>query len=284
MNLITWNIQWGRGCDGVVDLRRIVSHARALADFDVLCLQEVAENFPALKGNNDANQFAALAALLPGYAAIDGVAIDLPGQQGRRRRFGNMILSRFPVRQVLRHLLLSPPDPTVKNMRRMALEAVLETPLGLVRVVTTHLEYYSAPQRAAQVEALRGLHAEACAEARGFVETDSSEGTFRSLPRPASAIYTADFNYQPDDPLHARMQQGHADGCPSLRDAWAARWPGVPHPPTLGLYDRRQWPSAMATDFIYVTDDLAPRIADVRVDGATQASDHQPVLITLQQD
>ena len=140
MNLITWNIQWGRGCDGVVDLRRIVSHARALADFDVLCLQEVAENFPALKGNNDANQFAALAALLPGYAAIDGVAIDLPGQQGRRRRFGNMILSRFPVRQVLRHLLPSPPDPNVKNMRRMALEAVLETPFGLVRVGTTHLE------------------------------------------------------------------------------------------------------------------------------------------------
>jgi endonuclease/exonuclease/phosphatase family metal-dependent hydrolase len=284
MNLITWNIQWGRGCDGVVDLRRIVSHARALADFDVLCLQEVADNFPALKGNNDANQFAALAALLPGYAAIDGVAIDLPGQQGRRRRFGNMILSRLPVRQVLRHLLPSPADPTVKNMRRMALEAVLETPFGLVRVVTTHLEYYSAPQRAAQVEALRGLHAEACAEARGFVETDSSEGTFRSLPRPPSAIFTADFNYQPDDPLHARMQQGHADGSPALRDAWAARWPGVPHPPTLGLYDRRQWPSAMSTDFIYVTEDLAPRIADVRVDGATQASDHQPVLITLQQD
>jgi endonuclease/exonuclease/phosphatase family metal-dependent hydrolase len=40
----------------------------------------------------------------------------------------------------------------------------------------------------------------------------------------------------------------------------------------------------MSTDFIYVTDDLAPRIADVRVDGATQASDHQPVLVTLQQD
>ena len=282
MNLITWNIQWGRGCDGAVDLRRIVQHARALADFDVLCLQEVADNFPALEGNNDANQFAALAALLPGYTAIEGVAVDLPGEHGRRRRFGNMILSRLPVRQVLRHLLPSPADFSVKNMRRMALEAVLETPLGLLRVVTTHLEYYSAPQRTAQVEALRGLHAEACAEARSFVETDSSEGTFRSLPRPASAIFTADFNYQPDDALHARMQQGHADSSLALVDAWSARWPGVPHPPTLGLYDRRQWPSAMTTDFIYVTEDLAPRIADVRVDVATQASDHQPVLVTLQ--
>ena len=281
MDLITWNIQWGRGCDGRVDLRRIVDHARALADFDVLCLQEVADNFPALDGNNDANQFDALAALLPGHAAIEGVAIDLPGTHGRRRRFGNMILSRLPVRQVLRYLLPSPVDAGVKSMRRMALEAVLETPLGLVRVVTSHLEYYSATQRAAQVEALRALHGEACAEARGFVLHDSSEGTFRSLPRPACAIYTADFNYPPDDPLHARMQESFSDGSLALADAWSARWPGVPHPPTLGLYDRRQWPAPYASDFIYVTEDLLPRIADVRVDGLTQASDHQPVSITL---
>ena len=39
MQLITWNIQWGRGADGVVDLRRIVRVCRAMADVDVLCLQ-----------------------------------------------------------------------------------------------------------------------------------------------------------------------------------------------------------------------------------------------------
>jgi endonuclease/exonuclease/phosphatase family metal-dependent hydrolase len=281
MRLITWNIQWGRGCDGRVDLKRIVDHARALADFDVLDLQEVADNFPSLDGNDDANQFAELAALLPGYTSIDGVAIDLPGDQGRRRRFGNMIFSRLPVRQVYRHLLPSPVDTSVKSMRRMLLEAVLEAPFGLVRVMTTHLEYYSATQRAAQVEALRSLHAEAGAEARSFVETDSSEETFRSLPRPASAILTADFNFKPDDPLHARIQQPFDDGTPALRDAWTVRWPGVPHPPTLGVYDRKQWPAPYASDFIFVTEDLLPRIAEVKVDGVTQASDHQPVLITL---
>lgn len=282
MNLITWNIQWGRGCDGRVDLPRIVDHARILADFDVLCLQEVADNFPALRDNNDANQFDMLAALLPGYTHIEGVAVDLPGAHGRRRHFGNMILSRLPVRQVLRYLLPSPVDTGVKSMRRMALEAVLETPLGLMRVVTSHLEYYSAVQRAAQVEAIRTLHAEACAEARSFVLHDSGEGTFRSLPRSASAIYTADFNYKPDDALHARMQEKFNDGSLALADAWNERWPGVRHPPTLGLYDRHQWPAAYTSDFIYVTDDLLPRISDVKVDVLTQASDHQPVMITLQ--
>ena len=282
MHLITWNIQWGRGCDGRVDLARIVDHARALADFDVLCLQEVADNFPALDGNDDRNQFAELAALLPGYTAIDGIAVDLPGGQ-RRSRFGNMILSRLPVRQVYRHLLPSPVDMSVKSMRRMLLEAVVAAPFGLVRVMTTHLEYYSATQRAAQVEALRSLHAEACADARGFVDFDRSEGSFRSMPRPASAIITADYNFKPEDLLHARMQQPFDDGSPALHDAWPARWPGVPHPPTLGLYDRKQWPAPYPSDFIFVTEDLLPRVADVRVDGMTRASDHQPVLITLQQ-
>jgi endonuclease/exonuclease/phosphatase family metal-dependent hydrolase len=281
MHLITWNIQWGRGCDGRVDLARIVSTARAMADFDVLCLQEVADNFPALKDNDDSNQFAGLAALLPGYTAIEGAAIDLPGGQ-RRRRFGNMILSRLPVRQVYRHLLPSPPDATVRNMRRMLLEAVIEAPFGLVRVMTTHLEYYSALQRQAQLEAVRALHAGACGDALSFAELDRSEGTYHSLLRPASAIITGDFNFKPDDPLHALIQQPYGDGSLPLHDAWMARWPGVPHPPTLGIYDRHQWPDAYTSDFIYVTGDLLPRIADVRVDGLTQASDHQPVLLTLQ--
>ena len=79
MKLITWNIQWGRGLDGRVDLARIVSHARAMADFDVLNVQEIADNFPGLEGNDDADQFAQLAALLPGYTAIPGYGVDLDG-------------------------------------------------------------------------------------------------------------------------------------------------------------------------------------------------------------
>ena len=46
MILITWNVQWCRGVDGRVDPARIVAEAKALADFDVLCLQEIADNFP----------------------------------------------------------------------------------------------------------------------------------------------------------------------------------------------------------------------------------------------
>ncbi len=66
MNLITWNVQWCLGADGVLDPVRIIDHARAMADFDVLCLQEVADNFPELDKAPAGNQFRQIADLLPG--------------------------------------------------------------------------------------------------------------------------------------------------------------------------------------------------------------------------
>jgi endonuclease/exonuclease/phosphatase family metal-dependent hydrolase len=283
MKLVTWNIQWCRGCDGKVDPRRIVDHARAFADFDVLCLQEVAANYPSLAGSSGEDQFQELAGLLPAFEPVAGVAVDVPDEAGRRRRFGNLILSRLPVLRVLRHQLPWLPDPHGKpGMPRLLLEAVVRSPLGDLRVMTTHLEYYSAVQRAAQVEAIRRAHEQSCAHAAldGPVG-DNSGGPFDRYPQPASAILTGDFNFKPDDPLHTRMQEAFGGDTPGLRDSWSVAHPGVPHQDTNGVHDRVQWPAAYPCDFIYVTSDLAPRVRQVRVDGATQASDHQPMLIEL---
>jgi len=283
-NLITWNIQWGRGCDGVVDLRRIVDTARGLAEFDVLCLQEVACNYPGLPGSTGEDQPALFARLLPGYMPVFGIATDALADDGTRRLFGNMVLSRLPVVQVFRHLLPWPVDPDKTGMQRALVEVVIEAPFGALRVMTTHLEYYSAAQRAAQVERIRELHAEAAVRARLERELDSSDGPFRSMRRAASAILTADFNFHPDDPLHDRLAAPYGNGVPAFRDAWQVRYPGAPHPPSLGVFDRKQWPAAFCCDFIYVTEDLRPRIAEVRIDQRTDASDHQPVVLTLNAD
>ncbi len=112
MKLITWNIQWGRGIDLKVDLARIARTACDFADFDVLCLQEVAVNFPGLAGSHGENQVEELSRALPGYTAHYGIAIDVDDGHGRRSRFGNLIFSRLPVIQVFRHLLPWPPDAT----------------------------------------------------------------------------------------------------------------------------------------------------------------------------
>lgn len=278
MKLITWNIQWGRGADGRVDLDRIVADARRLGDFDVLCLQEVSAGYPELAGCDGSDQFQALAARLPGHAAIAGVATDTPAASGRRA-FGNMILSRLPVLQVFRHLLPWPAEPGVPSMQRLALEATLETPQGLLRVTTTHLEYYSAAQRMAQVERLRELQRDAAGQARA---ARPGAGPFAFLPRAAAALLAGDCNFPPEAIERSRLCASMDDGSPAYRDAWDIVHPGQPHAPTVGLYDKTQWPGPPFTcDFFFVSADLAPRVRDLRVDAGSQASDHQPLLLEL---
>jgi len=281
MKLVTWNIQWGRGADGRVDLDRVVAHAQRLADFDVLCLQEISDGYPELPGCDGSDQFRALAERLPGYVAIDGVATDLPGPAGRRR-FGNALMSRLPVLQVFRHLLPWLADPGVMSMQRVAIEATVETAFGPLRVTTTHLEYYSPLQRAAQVERLRELHAQAVAQARSPRPGGATDGPFACVPRGAAAVLAGDCNFRPDAPERRRMLAPFDDATPAYRDAWELMHPGQPHEPTVGVHDKVQWPEpAFTFDFVFVSADLAPRVRALHVDATSDASDHQPMLLEL---
>lgn len=286
MIILTWNIQWCRGVDGRVDPVRIIETARACADFDVLCLQEVSDGFPGLAGSRGENQFAILASLLPDYHAIEGVAVDVADARGQRQRFGNLMLSRLPVGAVWRHLLPWPADPSVATMQRVVIEAVVQAPTGPVRVMTTHLEYYSASQRMAQVEQLRHLQSEACAHQDHPPRAERRGNPFETRLRPCSAVLTGDFNFRVDAPDYAALQSplpSPSQTAPAhgWRDAWRLAYPGQAHDLTNGVHDREQWPSPYTCDFIFVTEDLAPRVRSVRVDLQTQASDHQPLWVEL---
>ncbi len=267
--------------DGRVDPARVVDEALGIADFDVLCVQEVADNYadPRLAGSRGEDQFEALARHLRGYAAIPGIAVDVPEESFRRRRFGNAIFSRLPVGPVLRHLLPFPLEPGVPGMPRIAIEAILRTPLGEMRIITTHLEYYGERRRAAQVQALRALYAEGAAYARETGSSDMGGGPFASLERPAATILTGDFNFEPDHPLHARMLEPFGADIEPLLDAWSVANPGAPHPPTFKAHEPGSSP--LHCDFIFVSEGLQSRLTRMEVYAATQASDHQPVLITL---
>lgn len=276
MKLLSWNVQWCRGLDGVVDPARIVREARRLADPDVLCLQEIAVGFPDLPGSTGEDQVAALERELPGYAVFFAGGVDLPSGNGGRSRFGNVVASRLPVGRVLRHSLPWPPS-SAPSMPRAALEATVQASFGAVRVTSTHLEYYSARHRAAQIERLRDVHS---AMNRGDV-AEKEQGPFRALPRPASAIVCGDFNMPPQDPLRARFLEAFADGTPKLVDAWEALHPREPHPLTFRLHERGEGESPYCCDYVFVSEDLRPRLASVAVDGENRASDHQPVIVAL---
>lgn len=274
MRLLSWNVQWCCGIDGVVDPARIVREARRLADPDVLCLQEVSVGFADLPGSNGEDQLAALEHELPGYALFYAAAVDVPIAQGGRARFGNVIASRLPVGRVMRHTLPWPATRT-PSMPRAALEATVQAPFGAVRITSTHLEYYSSRHRAEQVERLRELHCEVGHQGR----SEKSEGPFRASARPQSAIVCGDFNMPPDDPVRARFLEAFLEHTPKFIDAWEALHPGEPHPVTFRVHQRDDGEQPYCCDFVFVSEDLQPRLKSIVVDGMNRASDHQPVVV-----
>jgi endonuclease/exonuclease/phosphatase family metal-dependent hydrolase len=281
LHLLSWNIQWGRGVDGRVDLDRIVRVIREGGDPDVLMLQEVADGFADLKGHDGSDQFQALRERLPGWTVIEGVATDLPTERGRRQRFGNLLASRLPVEQVWRHLLPWPAQEGVASMQRVAIEATLHTAFGLLRATTTHLEYYAPRQRAAQVQRLRELHREAVQQSHA--DRPAAEGAFASRPRAAPGVLCGDRHCTPDSAewqaLLAPFDDAHT---PPYVDAWTALHPAQAHPMTLGVHDHEQWPDGpRCFDAFLVSQDLVPRLRRFEVDAKTQASDHQPVRLWL---
>jgi endonuclease/exonuclease/phosphatase family metal-dependent hydrolase len=267
MRLLSWNVQWCRGIDGVVDPARIAAEARRVADADVICLQEVAAGFSELAGSRGEDQFALLASHFPGYSAHGVWPVDRDG-----KRFGNLLLSRLPVRRVLRHSLPWPASPDTPSMPRAAIEAVIEAPGGAVRVLTTHLEYYSAEHRAAQVGRLRTLHAEACSPRKNPEEP----GPFALTGVPHSGLLCGDFNFPPEDAAHARMKDF------GFIDCWETLHPGTPHPHTFHVHERKEGQAPYCCDFVFASAEVGPRLRSMRIDGANRASDHQPVIVELE--
>jgi endonuclease/exonuclease/phosphatase family metal-dependent hydrolase len=283
MRLISWNVQWGRDSDGDVNLARTIDEARRIADFDVLCMQEITRGFGVLPGHPSDDQFAELAAALPGFTVLDAIGADLaPLDAGaRRRQFGNALATRLPVEQVIRHALPWPADPATPSMQRVALEAVLRAPIGPVRVIVTHLEFYSLKQRIAQVDELRRLQQEAAGHAAHPAPAENASGPFAATGRPVSAIVCGDFNSEFGSDAYRRFVAPLV-GAPGFIDAWTTLHPGKAPPPTAGVYDTEQWTSGpIACDFVFVTEDLRDRLRLCELDGLTRASDHQPILLEL---
>jgi endonuclease/exonuclease/phosphatase family metal-dependent hydrolase len=287
MRLISWNVQWGRSAHGDVNLSRTIDEARRLADFDVLCMQEVTRGFSVLAGHPGDDQFAELADLLPGYTVLGAIGADLAplkldAPAAPRRQFGNALATRLPVERVIRHSLPWPADPESPSMQRVALEAVLKAPGGSVRVIVTHLEFYSLKQRLAQVDSLREMQREAAGHAVRPAPAENAIGPFADTARPVSAIVCGDFNSAYGSEAYRRMLEP-LDGSPSFVDAWTALHPGETPPMTAGVYDKAQWSDGPLTcDFVFATDDLRSRLRRCEVDGATRASDHQPIVVELE--
>ncbi len=287
MKLVSYNIQHSRGRDGRYDLARIV---RAIDGADIIALQEVERFWPR---SGMADQPAELAALLPGYYWVYGPGFDMDAStaeggvvENRRRQFGNMLLSRWPI--VSSRLTVLPKMRSLShfNMDMPALEGVVATDSGPLRVWSIHLSSVSSRERMMQIECLLGLHVHAPAGggawtgAREIRGDDSWSCGAPEPPMPAEAIWMGDFNSQPGsdeydaivgrpDPLYGRIIN-NGDFVDTWVAAGHAEAEGVTYPAD-GRFD------GLRLDYCFVSAPLARHVQGAWIDGDADGSDHQPV-------
>ena len=283
ISVLTWNIQCGLGVDGRIDLRRIADVIRRMGDFDVICLQEVSRFDASVTGDDsEQDQFNVIASLFDGYSPFFGAAIDRLNDDGKtRRQFGNMILSRLPVIQAFNFQLPQPiPETPCKHMPRQAIEVVVAAHDEPIRITTTHLEYHTQAQRLAQAAALRNIQSDVVANA-DYAAYAPTSGPYAAVPRPVYSILCGDFNSAPYDAVYDVLIAADSaqDG---YRDAWEIANLSQPHAPTCGIFDHKQWPQGPhCRDFFFISDTLAERKVQVSADTETDASDHQPVMLSV---
>ncbi|MFC3216671.1 endonuclease/exonuclease/phosphatase family protein [Comamonas sp. JC664] len=110
MQILSWNVQWCCGLDGLADPARIVRHALAMGEgagaggIDVLCLQEVAVGHGALAGA-PGDQVRSCRRCCRAGSCFFAATTDGFDASGQRRSFGNLVASRLPVAEVAQHRL-----------------------------------------------------------------------------------------------------------------------------------------------------------------------------------
>ena len=282
MLILSWNIQYGKGCDGVVSLERIASVIRDMGEADVICLQEVSRWLPLQDNVDGPDQLAEIQRLFPEYEAIFGAAVEARLTNSKRRwQFGNVMLTRLPVSSVFHHPLPRPADAGARHMPRQATELTVAVAARSLRVVNTHLEYGSALQRTAQLQRLCELNEEVGANNLAPPASDP-DGPYQKLDRAEHGIICGDFNFGVDFPEYAMMVDARGKAGPSFKDAWSIVHGSQPHQPTCGVFDRAQWKQGPhCRDFFFVTNGLAAAVCDVIVNTDTDASDHQPIMMQL---
>lgn len=271
MKCSTYNVHYGIGIDGVYNLDRIVA---AVADSDILALQEVGRGIP---DNGGVDMIASLRALFPdrfigeglpadaylGHSEVDGVQVD------HRFQFGNMIISRWPLLFVRNHLLPRNRSEGRLNLQRGALEALIETPLGPVRVFSVHLDHLEADERLPQIAAILEI-ARSYAGAGGAVTGLAAWG-LEEMPLVTGVLVMGDFNMEPGSTEYRAM----------LGDP---RFPLVDissGDPGHSFFDPKDDLPKQRLDYIFSDPQTAGYLQQCTIDRKAVGSDHLPVHVIL---
>ena len=280
ITILTWNIQNGKGIDDKISLNRIAESILNICDPDIICLQEVSINSQLVDGSRP-DQVKELSNIFSDYLPSYGPAYNIKGKDSNdREQYGNLILSRLPVLSSFNHMLPQTVDSSFRQMPRQLSEITVQTALYPLRVMTTHLEYHSELQRCEQVKRIKSINKE-INDLALMPPEQIINSPYREFERASRALICGDFNFVPNS-IEYDLMIGEKDSSESLVDAWRYLNPNSIHRPTCGIFDADQWPQGPhCRDYGFVSSNIAENLQNIVVNEKIDASDHQPVILTL---
>ncbi len=290
MKFVSYNIQYGTGKDGEIDLARI---AEEIGEADVIALQEV-ERFNSTTGMSD--QVAEISDLFPSHYFVYGAGVDLDASikdgsgrvDNRRRQFGNMLLSKTPILSSRNHLLPKYGMEGPLALQRSAVEGVIDGALGLMRVYSVHLGHAAAPERALQIDALLDIIQNAPREGGAWSGKYAGNHWKADGPMPAmpdAALLLGDFNLEPHSAEYEQLvgstdpNYGRLTRLNGLVDVWTHLGHNLDGPETKTCPDEK---GDMRIDYAFATLDIAEKAKSMTVDQQAIGSDHQPIFIEFE--
>ena len=299
MKIVTYNICSGVDLDHRCDLERI---ANAVRGADIVALQEV-ERYWNRSGMID--QPERLGEMLECYFRVYCPSFDVDASMlredgrvlNRRRQFGPMLLSKWRILSARRIALPELGTVELFSFVTGAIEGVIATPAGPLRVYSIHLSSISPRERLLQIDALLESRDLACrvgaastgtarpsgpGGAEPFAHLDWSNGE-PSTPAPEHTLILGDFNFTEESPEYFRIAgendpvYGRGMHTDDLVDSWTAARQTIGEPTSW-------WPDppncapghAMRLDYCFVSAELAMSISRAWVDIDADGSDHKP--------
>ena len=279
----SYNIQFGFGQDGRYDIARV---AEVVKDCDIVCFQEVAQHW---RRNDHDDQAKVLAEAMNAHVSfgplydLDASYPDAAGRVvNRRRTFGNMVASRWPIRSARTLALPKHATAEVSDVHRCVVEAVVATPAGPLRVYSVHLSHLSASQRLPQARALRDIVRDAPVSGAAFDGVQDefwSEGWTSPNP-PAPVIVAGDFNCRADSAEYAELcgQATPSYGRIRQHDQLVDTWTAAGHD-ALGPTSFFKFRDNYKIDHVLASADVARSVTRAWIDTTAVASDHYPLFV-----
>lgn len=237
IRILCYNIHYGQGTDGIYDIARLAEVINKTKP-DLVALQEMDVH---VKRSGRVHQLQELAKLTKLHARFG------PTQHYQGGLFGNAVLSRFPILNVvIQPLPYTESTPEKTTYPRATVAVTVKTPNGKpLRIVSTHFQHNMPEDRVAEAKAVNALF------------------TFKDETIPT--ILAGDINAKPEDePVQILLQK------------WtnAIDKEATPTVPATAPKSR--------IDYIFYRPASAFKVIETKVIPESIASDHRPVFAILE--